>query len=166
MRSALVALLCLAALHGARAADYYVDAESRGGPADDGGPGSLESPWQTLSRIGADEAPQPQAGDTVWIRGGVYPETLRLGRGGAPNNPLTIQAYPDETPIIDGEGERERGILLPAGGNAQCSACCGQAVASRLPAWPRQLRAVSPSATRRPGAVRSAKWRVRWSLTR
>jgi hypothetical protein len=64
----LVVVLCSGT---AMAADYYVDADSRGGPADDAGPGSLERPWRTLSRATADRE----------LASGVYLYRLRTGDG-------------------------------------------------------------------------------------
>ncbi|MGD9518165.1 MAG: DUF5123 domain-containing protein, partial [Armatimonadota bacterium] len=52
--------------------EYYVAAEDP--RADDDNDGSRTSPWKTL--CGAAEVIQP--GDTVWIRGGVYRETVRV----------------------------------------------------------------------------------------
>jgi len=53
----------------ALAAEYYVDVESRGGPASDVGSGSLEQPWRTLARAAVDLKPRPGPGDTVWVSG-------------------------------------------------------------------------------------------------
>ena len=41
---------CLLLICGAYGADYYVDVDSRGGPCDDAGPGTVERPWRTLDR--------------------------------------------------------------------------------------------------------------------
>lgn len=102
----------------AMATDYYVDVDSRGGPADDAGPGSAERPWRTLSRAIADKEPRPGPGDTVWIRGGVYEEGMRIVRGGTAEAPLVFRAFADETPILDGGGERKNGILFSETGSA------------------------------------------------
>jgi len=99
-------------------ADYYVDVESRGGQCDDAGPGSLERPWRTLARAASGQEPRPQAGDTIWVRGGVYQETVTIEAEGALERPLTIRAFPRERPIIDGEGERANGIILADTGSA------------------------------------------------
>ncbi|MBN1672340.1 MAG: right-handed parallel beta-helix repeat-containing protein [Kiritimatiellae bacterium] len=93
--------------------DYYVDAESRGGPSDDAGPGSKSRPWRTLARAFAEREPRPSPGDTIWVRGGVYGEALTITRGGAPGAPLALKAYPGEQPMLDGQGKLQRGIQLP-----------------------------------------------------
>ena len=98
--------------------DYYVDIESCGGPCDDANPGSLEKPWRTLNRATGQEQPRPQAGDTIWVRGGVYAETVTLREGGTAGQPLTIKAFPDEQPVIDGEGKRASGIVWSEDGSA------------------------------------------------
>ena len=107
--------LCLGT---ATAAEYYVDVDSRGGPADDAGPGSLEKPWRTLARATGEGQPCPGPGDTVWIRGGVYKETVRLTAGGAAGRPLTIKAFGDEKPVIDGDGQRTNGVVFAEEGGA------------------------------------------------
>lgn len=99
-------------------ADYYVDTESRGGPCDDANPGSLEKPWRSLKRATRVEGPHPQAGDTIWVRGGTYTETVRLETGGTAEQPLKIKAFSGEQPAIDGEGQRGSGIVWAEDGNA------------------------------------------------
>ena len=82
---ALAGVLCAVLGCRAWAAEYYVDASSRGGQASDANPGTKEKPWATLSRVGAaDKAPVPGPGDTVIIRGGTYKDSLVLKAGGAP----------------------------------------------------------------------------------
>ena len=109
----LLSALCLVMCVAGSAADYYVDVESRGGPCDDAGPGTMANPWRTLARSASGQEPAPGPGDTIWVRGGVYREEVKVAVGGAAGRPLTIKAFPDETPVIDGEGELSRGIVLP-----------------------------------------------------
>lgn len=109
---------CLLTVGSACGADYYVDVDSRGGPCDDTNPGTLEKPWQTLSRATGEQQPRPQAGDTIWVRGGVYPEQVTLRTGGTADQPLTIRAFPGEKPVIDGEGQWANGIVCPLEGRA------------------------------------------------
>jgi len=99
-------------------AEYYVDVESCGGKADDAGPGSLGKPWRTLNRVVSDQQPSPGPGDTVWIRGGVYKESMRLLKGGTADRVLSLRAFRDEKPIVDGEGKRRNGIVFAAEGTA------------------------------------------------
>ncbi|MBC8870991.1 MAG: right-handed parallel beta-helix repeat-containing protein [Planctomycetes bacterium] len=109
---------CLLLVSAAYGAEYYVDVESRGGPSSDANPGTLEKPWRTLSRATGETDPRPQAGDTIWVRKGVYPETVIFRTGGTADRPLTIKAFPGEQPVIDGEGRRGSGIVLARDGSA------------------------------------------------
>ena len=113
-KSGLIAgvLLFALVLNSADATDYYVDVDSIGGPSDDNGPGAKEKPWKTLGRAFGSNTPAPQAGDTVYVRGGVYKEKAVIMRGGAADKPLVIKAYSGEKPVIDGEGKCD-GIALP-----------------------------------------------------
>lgn len=61
--------------------------------------GTLEHPFKTIAK-GLSAA---SAGDTIYVRAGVYREALILPKSGDPNQgPITLSAYPDEQPIIDG----------------------------------------------------------------
>ena len=62
--------------------------------------GSLAQPFLTIQR-GLDAA---QAGDTVWVRAGVYPELLVWPRSGMPNRRIVLANYPGEQPAVDGTG--------------------------------------------------------------
>ena len=42
------------------------------------------------------------AGDTLYLRGGSYIESVTVGLSGSSGNPITIRGYPSETPIISG----------------------------------------------------------------
>lgn len=66
---------------------------------DDANPGTLSQPWRTIQHA----ADSVNAGDTVFVRGGVYTETVFLERSGsAVDGYITFQRYPEETPILDG----------------------------------------------------------------
>ncbi len=69
---------------------------------DDSQPGSAQQPWQTLAHA----LRQLQPGDTLYLRAGTYYERPYLSRSGTADAPITISAYPGETPVIDG-GLRE-----------------------------------------------------------
>ncbi|MBN1672466.1 MAG: right-handed parallel beta-helix repeat-containing protein [Kiritimatiellae bacterium] len=99
------------------AAEFYVDAGSRGGRSDDGNPGTATKPWRTLSRALGARAPGPEAGDTVWVRGGIYKERPCVERGGQADKPLTIRAFRGERSVLDGEGTRG-GITLASDSGA------------------------------------------------
>jgi hypothetical protein len=77
----------------------------------DNNPGTLSQPWATWQK-GFDMA---QAGDLVYIRGGVYQTAGHSasgayrgvfvgGKSGTSSNPIRIFAYPGETPILDCSG--------------------------------------------------------------
>ncbi|MDC0683025.1 right-handed parallel beta-helix repeat-containing protein [Sorangium atrum] len=88
-------LFVLLAAGYARAAEYYV--------APDGGDsnrGTMDQPFATLSKANGAAA----AGDTIWVRGGIYYITtqLVLSRGGTSDtNRTKIWAYPGEKPVLD-----------------------------------------------------------------
>ncbi len=76
-------------------ATYYVALDG-----DDANPGTLARPWATLQHA----ADVLQPGDTVYVRGGVYHQYVRLTRSGEPGRPITYAAYPGETVWLDGQG--------------------------------------------------------------
>jgi hypothetical protein len=75
-------------LHG-----YFVSTKG-----DDSNPGTLNLPWKTIGKA----ARSLVAGDTVYIREGVYNETIQFTTSGTLLNPIQIFAFPGENPIIDG----------------------------------------------------------------
>jgi hypothetical protein len=77
---------------------WYVDA-ARG---DDANPGTLEKPWRTLAR----SLPRLEPGHTLYLRAGVYYETITCALAGTADKPITIRSYPGERAILDG-GLRE-----------------------------------------------------------
>ncbi len=67
----------------------------------DSNPGTLSSPWRTIQHA----ADSVQGGDTVYVRGGVYNESVRISvSGSATAGSITLQTYPGEQAIIDGTG--------------------------------------------------------------
>lgn len=75
---------------------YYVAPDG-----DDGNPGSLDKPWQTIQKAADTLAP----GDTVYVREGVYNESVTINVSGSEEDgDITFQNYPGETPILDGNG--------------------------------------------------------------
>jgi len=73
---------------------YYVDPDG-----DDMAAGTADAPWQTWQHAVDTVA----AGDVVYIRGGDYAPTERV-RGslnGTEAEPITIAAYPGETPVLN-----------------------------------------------------------------
>ena len=64
----------------------------------DANPGTLAKPFRTVQK-GADSL---EAGDTCYVRAGVYRETVNLSTGGRPGRPMRIRAYPGEVVLFDG----------------------------------------------------------------
>ncbi len=78
------------------AATYFV------APAgNDSAAGSEAAPWRTLQR--AADHPALTGGDTVYVRGGTYAQSVTLTRSGTDAaRPITFAAYPGEYPRLDG----------------------------------------------------------------
>ena len=87
---------------------YYVD--NNHPSASDSNPGTLNEPWLTI-RHAAETA---EAGDQVFIRTGVYFETVYFDQSGNEGAPVTYSAYPGEKPVIDGTGvtESQNGLVI------------------------------------------------------
>lgn len=68
----------------------------------DGNPGTQEAPLGTISAGLLAATP----GDSIVLRGGSYPQTqtLIVASSGTEDEPITIRAFPGETPIVDGNG--------------------------------------------------------------
>lgn len=64
----------------------------------DGGSGSLANPFRTIQQA----ANLAMPGDTVYIRGGVYRETVTSAHSGLPGKPITYEPYNNESVTIDG----------------------------------------------------------------
>ena len=79
----------------AHATDYWV-----GPPGATNGNGTQTSPFSTI-RAGAQAA---QAGDTVYIHGGTYSESVSPPKSGTSSAWITYSAAPKELPILDGNG--------------------------------------------------------------
>lgn len=75
------------------AATYYVATNGL-----DSANGSLGAPWATVNHA----AIKMVAGDTVFIHGGTYRETVYIWKSGSGTSPITYQAYPGEVPVISG----------------------------------------------------------------
>ena len=84
------------------AATYYVNVAGLGGAPSDNNTGSIDHPLATL--LAALDRAGP--GDSIVLRGGTYSTAngngpISFNKGGLPGEPLTIEAYPGEQPIID-----------------------------------------------------------------
>src|SRR5579884_2126337 len=64
----------------------------------DSSPGTLAAPFATIQRA----ASLAQPGDTVFIRGGTYHETVTPARPGSAAAPITFAAYHGEHVTLDG----------------------------------------------------------------
>lgn len=79
--------------------DFFVD----GTHGNDGNDGSFSSPWKTIQHA----ADTLEAGDTVYIKAGVYHEYINPWSGmnsGTQNNWITYTNYQNDEVIIDGTG--------------------------------------------------------------
>jgi hypothetical protein len=80
-------------------------------------PGTSTLPWRTISKA----ARTVEAGDIVYIRGGIYQEAVNFKNLGTHDAPIKILAYPGETPVIDGNNftlpETNGNALLKLSGN-------------------------------------------------
>lgn len=77
-----------------RAADHHVSPDGN-----DQNSGTLELPWKTFAHATS----QLVAGDSLFLRTGVYPERLLLnGMSGTSEAPIVIRNLPGEKPVIDG----------------------------------------------------------------
>ena len=72
----------------------------------DSNPGTITQPFQTLQK-GANLL---NPGDILYVRGGIYQQTVTFDRSGTATAPIQILAYPSEIPIVDGDNYR-----LPTG---------------------------------------------------
>ncbi|MEK5238362.1 right-handed parallel beta-helix repeat-containing protein [Paenibacillus sp. FSL L8-0470] len=80
----------------AAAPTYFVDSKGN-----DDNAGTKKSPWRTLQHA-ADSA---KPGSTVYVRGGVYKQKLKITRSGsAREGSITFANFPQERAILDGSG--------------------------------------------------------------
>ena len=79
-------------------ANYYVSPNGN-----DSNSGSLSSPWKTIQRAANIAA----SGDTVYVRGGTYNETIKITRSGssAAGQRIIFRNYPGELPTVDAVGK-------------------------------------------------------------
>ncbi len=100
------ALILLALIGTASAAEYYVDASlmtdclgtysitNRNCSGHDG------DAYNTINEVTSSSLLQP--GDEVFVREGIYKEQVSIGASGTVDSRITIKNYPSEKPIIDG----------------------------------------------------------------
>lgn len=97
----LAAVICAASAgssaYAAEYKTYYVSAQS----GKDSNPGTLAKPFKTIQKA----LNIVKAGDTVYVRSGVYNELLTIKSSGKDDAKIKIQNYPNEKPVIDGTGK-------------------------------------------------------------
>ena len=75
----------------------------------DGGSGTIGSPWKTIQYA----MTHANAGDTVYIRGGVYGDPVTTnGVHGTQAHPIEVRSYPGEWAVIDGTNTLGNGNLV------------------------------------------------------
>lgn len=96
-------LLTFAANGTAWAATYYVSTSGS-----DSNPGTQAAPFRTIAHA----VDKMVAGDTTYVKGGVYREgNIRFGRSGTESAPIKLLNAPGEFPIIDFIGPVVRLIM-------------------------------------------------------
>jgi len=86
-------LVWLLGINSALASTYYVATNGL-----DTAAGTLAAPFQTISKA----ASVMVAGDTCYVRGGTYRESVTPANSGTAGNPITYQAYANEAVTISG----------------------------------------------------------------
>ena len=104
-----VILLAAAVVMPVRAGTYYVATNGS-----DANPGSEEKSFRAIQKA----VSIARAGDTILVRGGVYPEHVVMRFSGREGKPIVLKNYPGEKPVIQ-PGERGKeppghGLLLQA----------------------------------------------------
>ncbi len=74
---------------------YYVDS-SKGNDANNGRSEKLA--FKTINK--ANE--QISAGDTIYVKNGIYPENITVKQSGTANRPISLQAFPGHKPFVKG----------------------------------------------------------------
>jgi hypothetical protein len=89
-----VTLTRLLAVPQASGRTYYVATTGR-----NSNPGSLSLPFATINR----GVSILQPGDTLYLRGGTYLQTVTIENSGNAGAPITVAGYPGERAVIDGQ---------------------------------------------------------------
>lgn len=97
-------LLSLFSIIGAYCGEFYVSPTGS-----DENEGSVDNPWRSLEYSFNQLVP----GDTLYLREGVYGESLRMLAGGEENSVITIRNYKGERPVIDGSStDAQNGVVI------------------------------------------------------
>jgi hypothetical protein len=81
--------------------------------SDSTGDGTINKPWASIEKF---IARPPAPGDTLYCRGGTYTDAGNRGQyiwgiSGSLGSPITIAAYPGETPVFDGQSSTNHFII-------------------------------------------------------
>lgn len=88
-------------------ATYHVDGSHSA--ADDGNPGTEDSPWRTIGHA----ADTLAAGDAAYVHAGTYFESdITLATDGTAADPILLAAWPGDEVTIDGQGQSVRGGIV------------------------------------------------------
>lgn len=79
---------------------------------DDRSPGTPERPWRSIQHAATQLAP----GRTVCVRAGVYEEAVTIRAGGTAAAGISLENFPGERPVIDGQFRRQFGICVRSAG--------------------------------------------------
>ena len=93
MRNYALCLFVLVFASHARATEYFVGVQG-----DDANAGTAAAPFRTIQKA----ADLMQAGDTCYVREGVYRETVRPANAGAEGAPITFRAFEGEEAVVSG----------------------------------------------------------------
>jgi hypothetical protein len=93
------------------AAEFYVSPSGRSG-----GNGSAQDPWDLRTAFAQPAAVRP--GDTIWLRGGVYPGSYRSVLTGTSGAPIKVRQYPGERATLRGNEPRDVVTLTLDGAHA------------------------------------------------
>ncbi len=102
-RIAVCLLLLVCMCRPVTATTYYVSVTGN-----DSGPGTFADPWQTIQKA----ADVLMPGDTVFIRGGTYLESVAPQNSGTAGNVIVYSGYQDEEVIIDPNDTTLTGIAI------------------------------------------------------
>jgi len=93
-------ILILALTSEVVASDFYVAKNGN-----DLNVGSEASPWSTIQKA----AKTLRAGDTAYIKNGIYREIVGVENSGVERNYITFKAYSGHKVVIDGTGNSQAG---------------------------------------------------------
>ena len=95
-----LALFFFVSVHPAQSEDEYRDRDDHyvATNGDDANPGTQSSPWKTI-QFAIDHV---EPGDIIYVRGGIYNESVALHQPGLAGSPITLTAYGDESVTISG----------------------------------------------------------------